>query len=714
VFESFSSILLVWVLLYLLHSSFLFGIAFVIDQCTSLGRSRHAELLWRTALFGGIFTATLQACLLFSASAPVVVQTPAMTATSTVSLTNPADTAVASSPSSGANSIAGASTDSRQRVVSQNSTAAENLSAATPVTVPTVITIPHFVREFAPYLGILWLLIAILTSLHTLVEAFRLNRLAKTFPLAKQLEIDHILKKFSRLEGKTIVFRISDQWNSPLVTPDGTICLPTWAYSELNSTQFEAMLAHELSHVARHDPAWRLATQLLTRICFFQPLQWIAMRRLALLAELACDENAALHSGKPHALAEALYICAKALEFKKAPSLALAMARAASPLLIRIETLLNNPVPITSAKPSTQLWNFGKVSAVVTMLACVIFAMPPIVVQFKNKIDNIVASVKQSPSLQAIATQIGSSLQATPLSAKSSEKYTDQNLAIVAENTSPRPGLRAHQTGIIPANYLTNEKIGSDAIAAVRATLDSKEYLKTQPVFASSNVSMNISGNPEGQFNLAESIWKDKASTFTAQQAEDLFRKSAAAGNPNAQKYLELLNEREKNRTKISYYLNEFSGNEFKMPEGKCHKPEFAGVPITPIGVEKLVSRIETFANCFNKYNEMLNTASSEDKIIPAEVLKLMSAEEAQRAISHAKKVFASLRINSKMLAEEFNFEKRAWDSKAKIIFAGTRFRDWSMIGRQGFIPNSDLESVQLDDTQNETPELDTRLSFHH
>ncbi len=141
--------------------------------------------------------------------------------------------------------------------------------------------------------------------------------------------------------------------DSPLLMPDGSICLPRWTLHQLDRDQQRAMLAHEIGHLRRGDRHWRLAQALLGALLFLQPLHRLAARRLDALAEQACDAWAAQQTGAPRALAESLYLCARRLQpsrRRQAPQLALAMAGHASPLRARINALMeNHPMPYKKA-----------------------------------------------------------------------------------------------------------------------------------------------------------------------------------------------------------------------------------------------------------------------------------------------------------------------------------------------------------------------------
>lgn len=85
-----------------------------------------------------------------------------------------------------------------------------------------------------------------------------------------------------------------------------TVLLSTWTIRRLDAHELEAVVAHELGHVARRDylVIW-LATVLRDAFCYL-PTSWAAYRQLQYEKELACDELAVRVTRRPLALASAL------------------------------------------------------------------------------------------------------------------------------------------------------------------------------------------------------------------------------------------------------------------------------------------------------------------------------------------------------------------------------------------------------------------------
>ncbi|GAB5403175.1 MAG: hypothetical protein Aurels2KO_14060 [Aureliella sp.] len=71
-----------------------------------------------------------------------------------------------------------------------------------------------------------------------------------------------------------------------------TVLLPTSALTGLSTDEVEMILAHELAHIRRHD-LWMILFQRFTEaILFFNPAVWWLSRRISLLREFCCDDQA--------------------------------------------------------------------------------------------------------------------------------------------------------------------------------------------------------------------------------------------------------------------------------------------------------------------------------------------------------------------------------------------------------------------------------------
>lgn len=119
------------------------------------------------------------------------------------------------------------------------------------------------------------------------------------------------------------------------------ILLPA-GWNEWAPDRLEAVLAHERTHIQRAD--WAIGTLAAVNRCvfWFNPLAWWLERRMALLAEQACDDAAVLATGARETYAEALLDMAAAVRTGRGRIAweAIAMARTAE-VRRRVERVLD-------------------------------------------------------------------------------------------------------------------------------------------------------------------------------------------------------------------------------------------------------------------------------------------------------------------------------------------------------------------------------------
>jgi beta-lactamase regulating signal transducer with metallopeptidase domain len=84
-----------------------------------------------------------------------------------------------------------------------------------------------------------------------------------------------------------------------------TIGLPR-DFSTFGVREQDAMLIHELAHLAARDPAWYTLVDFLTALAWWHPLSWWIRRQLHATTEAAADEACVLVENGPDILAEAL------------------------------------------------------------------------------------------------------------------------------------------------------------------------------------------------------------------------------------------------------------------------------------------------------------------------------------------------------------------------------------------------------------------------
>jgi beta-lactamase regulating signal transducer with metallopeptidase domain len=356
------NLLIAWLSMLALHAGALLGVAWAIDSVPNL-RGAWRELLWRTALFGCVLTATVQA-LVPQQSVIGRWHWPAST------IAAPAESApIPQAGNAGNAGIPIAYTPPPVSVIAQGHTVVQ-ARAATGAS--GFLTIPSSSRR-TQWLLVIWISGALLALARLLRGLVQLRReLAQAVPIASaELQTDvAALATCAGVEAPQLLWL--GALPSPIAVAGRRIVLPRWALDTLDREQLQAMLAHELGHIVRGDPAWKILAAVWRALLWFIPPAGIAQRRLDDLAELACDAFAAQRTGNGHRLAECLATCAEHHGRRYTLDLAPAMAARQSSLMHRIERLLEG---VSMDTRSAGLVSRG---VAVLVLGAAVFCLPAI------------------------------------------------------------------------------------------------------------------------------------------------------------------------------------------------------------------------------------------------------------------------------------------------------------------------------------------------
>ncbi|HEY2435175.1 MAG TPA: M56 family metallopeptidase [Vicinamibacterales bacterium] len=173
---------------------------------------------------------------------------------------------------------------------------------------------------------------------------------AMTARLARRL---HIARAVTLLESSLVDVPTVIGFLKPVVL------LPASTIAGLTPQQVEAILAHELAHVRRHDYLVNLVQTLVETILFYHPAVWWLSGRLRVEREHCCDDLAVSLCGDPVTYAAALadLEALRSSDPLRVPRIA--MAATGGSLLLRIRRLLGAPSPQSSRGPA---WLAGTVA----------------------------------------------------------------------------------------------------------------------------------------------------------------------------------------------------------------------------------------------------------------------------------------------------------------------------------------------------------------
>jgi beta-lactamase regulating signal transducer with metallopeptidase domain/HEAT repeat protein len=146
--------------------------------------------------------------------------------------------------------------------------------------------------------------------------------------LAARLEVRRTVRLF---ESHLIDVPVAIGWLRPAVL------LPTSALTGLTVDQLDAILAHELAHIRRHDYAVNLAQSVIETVLFYHPAVWWVSRQVRQEREHCCDDLAVAVCGDREGYARALV----GMERLRHPAPLLAVRANGGSLVMRVRRLLS-------------------------------------------------------------------------------------------------------------------------------------------------------------------------------------------------------------------------------------------------------------------------------------------------------------------------------------------------------------------------------------
>lgn len=229
-------------------------------------------------------------------------------------------------------------------VVAANSAEMNALTAANNGSI-WAIFLAYFTAHL-PGIVVFWLLGVLVLSLRFLGNLAYLERLKHTCnrPLPqdwqarfrKVAEQIGVQQKMALLESSLVKVPMVVGYFKPIVL------LPIGTINALEVAEVEAILAHELAHIYRHDYLVNLLQSIIEVLFFYHPAIWWVSKIVRTERENSCDDVALSVTGSPLIIAKALANL-EALRLSS-PPLSLAFTGSKNQLLKRISRLLGKPM----------------------------------------------------------------------------------------------------------------------------------------------------------------------------------------------------------------------------------------------------------------------------------------------------------------------------------------------------------------------------------
>ena len=155
-----------------------------------------------------------------------------------------------------------------------------------------------------PGLAIAWLLGAIGLLGWSLARVARFRRTLARASRPAPRGLQHEAAAIGRELGLSRIpeVRTTDARVTPMVWWTGgwvRVLVPAWVLADLTRDETRAILAHELAHVRRRDHLVRWLEWLACSVFWWNPVAWLARRRLRIAEEACCDRLALGATGSP-------------------------------------------------------------------------------------------------------------------------------------------------------------------------------------------------------------------------------------------------------------------------------------------------------------------------------------------------------------------------------------------------------------------------------
>jgi beta-lactamase regulating signal transducer with metallopeptidase domain len=314
-------------------------------------------------------------------------------------------------------------------------------NAATQESQPTAAAVPSFFRfqngmfsALLPWLAYFWMAGVCVLAVRSLGGWVILQRFKRQNALPAEVAWQQRMTKLAERLKISRAIRLCESaiaevpavigWVRPIVL------LPASALSGLTPEQLEALLAHELAHIRRHDYLLNLFQTCVETLLFYHPAVWWVGKRIRIERENCCDDLAVQICGDPLTYARAL----TQMDQLRCEAPRLAMAANRGPLLERIQRLLARP----QAGRSSAGWIAG---AAVVLIVVSAWASPRLLsshtVTFQQQDDSGTAAITSATPAKPSPREVASTaVEEQHPHAAQSPATTESS----AQESQPEPG----------------------------------------------------------------------------------------------------------------------------------------------------------------------------------------------------------------------------------------------------------------------------------
>jgi beta-lactamase regulating signal transducer with metallopeptidase domain len=403
-------------------------------------------------------------------------------------------------------------------------------------TVPVTLN-PNFqeaVTPLLPWVVGIWIVGVMLLTLRWVAAMAYLRRLRRNVSLAVPPDWERALLNLKRRIRVSAPIRLSISTLAQAPSVIGwlrpVILMPAAALAGLDAPALEAVLAHELAHIRRHDYLVNLLQAVVDTLLFYHPAVWWVSKQIRIERENCCDDMAAEACGDRVIYARALVD----LEQSRARYAAFALAASGGSLLHRIQRLLRAGESDDRRGPS---W-FSAVAglAIVAFVLAGFYSTARAKAEDWHSMESLV-NVEDSPAAPETpateATQADAPRAQTAPKPKAAPDSQQPSPAVdaqqdVAPSASGDEDLAAERALRIRVALSSSALSDKDREQMRRELRENRELVEQTRTLASSGGSNALSAERE----LAEQI-KEAASSSSSDDSSDFLSGMASVGFTN-------------------------------------------------------------------------------------------------------------------------------------------------------------------------------------
>ena len=174
-------------------------------------------------------------------------------------------------------------------------------------------------------------------------------------------------------------------------------------------------------------------------------------------------------------------------------------------------------------------------------------------------------------------------------------------------------------------------------------------------------------GNVEAQLQLGDIYGFGDGVEENPGEAIFWLNKAAEKGNKDALVSLQTLKQRATRKADIEYYTNKYDGIDARLSKFNCIEPSPSLITYDKKQIIKVSGEFNAWFDCYDRFIDNLNNSLPPGKVIPAEVVSVMSNAEFLRASAAMDKQYTVISTEAQKLARKIRLEYDNWLKASEI-----------------------------------------------